>query len=276
MATEVFTRSVGMLRGLGTAGGGLALDTAVSAHTEVPAFPPGTNFIVLQPRNFSTAVVAQFALNPWLHVLRRVDTTWTDVAQNAQDASTGTTLTLSSQDTAANSNFYYIGSHDQFRGVAVDVQLTNSTASVLTVKYWKNDSTWADITATDGTASGGATFAQDGFVTWTVPTDWQTASLVTAGDISAANATLSSQNDGALFWTRWEVSVALDASVTANSMTALNKSTAYPELVSGQVAEIPIHRGPGGIGAMEVKVDAGTGNIIIFVGANGPGGRFSN
>jgi hypothetical protein len=66
-----------------------------------------------------------------------------------------------------------------------------------------------------------------------------------------------------LFWTRFTVTSVLDAAVTLNSLMALNKSTAYGELVSGQVLESGIHRGPSGFGCIEALTDAGTANLIV-------------
>jgi hypothetical protein len=91
------------------------------------------------------------------------------------------------------------------------------------VKYRKSDNSWADISKTDGTASGGATFAVDGNVTWTMPTDWIPCKLTDTGAIGTAVPNSGSM----LYWTRWEVSVALDSSTTLNSMMALSRSTAY-------------------------------------------------
>lgn len=279
MATETFSAQVGQVRAISTAGGGTALASTVTAGKTL-GFPSGTRYLMLMPRNFATAVVAQIALNPWLSVFKSTSvtaitaSTITDGSEALQDNATGTTLVLDSLDTFANGNAIYIGAHDQFRGVDIDVGNTNSTASVLTVKYW-DGSAWSDITATDGTASGGATFAQDGLVTWTVPSGWTTTSLVSAGDAaSTTNFTLAREK---LYWTRWEVSVALDASVTLQSMHALNKSTAYMELLAGQIFETSIRRGGGlqGIGAIEFKVDAGTGNLIVNV-ATIEGGRFGS
>jgi hypothetical protein len=234
--------------------------------------PDGVHHLFICTRNFTTAVVAQLAINPYLTVLLTTDdgATVTDGSGALQDASTATSLTLSSMSTAANADYLYVGSHIPFRGVNVDVGNTNGTASVLTVKYWKTDSTWATITATDGTASAGATLAQDGNVTWTVPTDWFKARLVDTTSPRPANVVGST---APLYWTRWEVSVALDSSVTVLAMNAMNRSTAYFELVSEQVLEQRVSKGPGGMGCIEAKTDAGTANLIVNVAA-GSGSQF--
>ena len=53
--------------------------------------------------------------------------------------------------------------------VNVDGSNVNANASVMTLSYWNG--AWTDSSDTDGTASGGATFAQDGEVLWTLPSD---------------------------------------------------------------------------------------------------------
>lgn len=270
MATEIIAGSLGSVRSASTAGGGTAL-TTTAAFIQIPT---ATRHLMITPRNFSTAVVAKVALNPYLVILRTQDalaTAPTDASENAQDASTSTSVTLSSQGTAAQSDYLYVGSHIPFRGVNIDVDATNGNASVLTVKYWQDATpdAWADISATDGTASGGATLAVDGSVTWTVPTDWLKASLRTIGDTTLTFPHATEP----MYWTRWEVSAALDASVTLDHMLAMNRSTAYMELLSGQTYETRITKGVGGIACVEALTDAGTGNLIVNV-ASGQGAHF--
>lgn len=270
MATEILAGPLGEIRAASTAGGGTAL-TTTAGFIQIPT---GVRHLMITPRNFSTGVVAQIALNPYLVVIKTADalaTAPTDYSENAQDGSAATDVTLSSLDTAANLDFLYVGSHLPFRGVVCDIDAANGTASVLTVKYWQDAApdAWTDITATDGTTSGGATFAVDGNVTWTVPTDWLKASLLTIAD-----TTLSFPYAGLpMYWTRWEVSVALDSSTTLNSMLSMNRSTAYWELLSGQPLEERITKGLGGIGCVEALMNAGTGNLIVNA-ASGAGSSF--
>jgi hypothetical protein len=221
---------------------------------------------MIEGRNYSTAVVAQIALVPYLSVMKTADNlaTITDYSANAQDGSASTDITLSSLDTIANLDYLMVGSHLPFRGVAIDVDAANGTASVLTVKYRKSDNSWADISKTDGTASGGATFAVDGNVTWTMPTDWIPCKLTDTGAIGTAVPNSGSM----LYWTRWEVSVALDSSTTLNSMMALSRSTAYYELPTGRLIEQEILQGPNGWAGIEARTDAGTLNLIVNAAAN--------
>ena len=66
-----------------------------------------------------------------------------------------------------------------------------------------------------------------------------------------------------------------DTSVTMNSLVAANRSTAYLELIAGQPWEERVQVGEiGGIGCIEAKVNAGTGNLIVNV-ATERGGEFA-
>lgn len=256
--TDTLPGSLGDLRGSTTTGVSLSTTAAY-----IP-IPKATKYLSLTPRNFSTAVVARIGLCPWISVLKTQDAgvSITDYSDNAQDNDTSTDVTLSSQGTAAQGDFLYVGSHIPFRGVYIDVDSTNSSASVLTVKYRKSDDTWADITATDNTASGGASLAQDGTVTWTVPSTWVPSQLPTIGDLTSSLAGSGHK----FYWTRWQFSAALDASTTLNSMTALPQSTSYAELVANQQMEQSIQFGPQGIAAIEALTDAGTANLVAIFG----------
>lgn len=277
MATEVIAAPLGEVRAASTAGGGTALSTSAARI----ALPRGTKFIRLIPRNFSTAVVAKFNKNPFLTIFKTTDAlatpgNITDYSDAAQDSSTATKVTLNSLDTAANLNFVYVGSHVPFAGVDVDVQNTNGNASVLTVKYW-NGTAWTSISATDATASGGNTFAQDGVVSWTVPTDWATARLgrgvgsvgSTGDSVLPAHGLLSEE----MYWTRWEVSAALDSTTDANSMLATNRSTAYAEIPAGFEWAETITVGRGAFFSLTALTDAGTANLVVNC-ATRSGGMF--
>lgn len=244
-----------------TAGGGTALTNAAATVM----LPFRTTEVELVPRNFSTAVVVKFTKIPWLTVLKTTDllaavANMTNYSNAAQDNSTGTTLVFSSLATLANLGAVYIGSREPFLGVTIDVNAANSNASVLTVKYRKSDNTWADITATDNTASGGATLAIDGTVTWSEPSDWIGCRLsdVVAGIDPSFGAVMNQTR----FWTRWEVSAALDASTTCNSIIALPRTT-YQEIVSGMSWQEQVIVGEGGICGISALTDAGTANLVV-------------
>ena len=261
MPTETFAGNLGEIRG-GTSTG-VALSTT-AAFIPVPA---ATKVLFLTPRNFVTGVVARVGLCPHVAVLKTVDsgaTAPTDYTTEAQDGDAATSVTLSSQGTAAQGDFLYVGSSRKFRGVNIDVDSANGNASVLTVKYW-NGTAWADITATDGTVSTGFSMAVDGSVTWTVPTAWAKASLRKIGDF-AVSAPFTG-ND--YFWTRWEFSAALDASTTLDHMIALPETTNYLELVANQQFETSFQFGPDGFSSVIALTDAGTANLVAGYGSAG-------
>ena len=246
MSVGTYHGPLGEWRGVGAAAG-----VALTTTAALTALPAGTRWLSLEARNFVTAVVARIALNPYLVIVEDIAGVFTDDSEVAQDGDTATTFDLDSLDTAANLNFLYVGSHLPFRGVKVDVTNVNGTASVLTVNYW-NGSAWTDITDTDGTASGGVTLAQDGDVTWTVPTDWATVAAV-----------IDPHGSELLYWTRWEVSVQLDSDVTIAEMLPFNRSTNYAEITANLPAGFVIAKGVGGISTIEALTDAGTANLLI-------------
>jgi hypothetical protein len=250
------------MRAISAAGGGTALTTAAT----ILQFPAGTNAIQVTGRNFaSSAVAVQVAFCPWVTFLKTTDAlasaaNLTDYSDNAQDNSVGTDVTLSS---LASTGAVWVGSDIPFRGLQIDVDAPNGTASVLSGTYW-NGSTMANISLADATSPGttATTLGQDGAVTWTVPTDWVPATLAVIG--SAVSGIR--RRDDALYWVKLVVSVALDSSTTLNSVMALARSTAYFELteITPEFAA-QVHRGDGGVSGLELKVDAGTANAVVNV-----------
>lgn len=268
MAREVIDAPLGDIRGVSTSAG-----TALTTTATTIGLPLNARWVSITPRNFSTAVVARVLLNPWLVVLRTQDSlaSFVDYSNNAQDNDTGTDVTMSAQNTVANGDALYVGAHVPFRGVAVDVDGTNAAGTAtMTVNYWSG-SAWTDLSATDGTNST-ATLDQDGLVTWTVPAAWVAASLDDIEAKTGFSATRHTEDAfvHALYWTRWELSAAItDTSVTQNSWRCLNRSTAYAELLSGQVLSEKISRGIGGTSCVEALTDAGTANLLVNVAALG-------
>lgn len=256
---------------------GASKGVALTTTAGFTAFPPGTNYLTLMSRNAASAVVVRYALNPYLIVLKTTDSlaaasNLTDYSVEAQDNNVATSVTLSSLDTIANDNALYVGSHIPFRGVDIDVDAANGTGSVLTVKYW-DGSAWSDISDTDGTISSAKTMAVDGTVAWTVPTDWVASSLVTIGDTTLGVSHLATSN---IYWTRWEVSVALDSSVTLDHMLAMSRVTTYDEFPTSVAKELRIHQGVNGLGNVEALTDAGTANLIVSCATLGVGSRFKD
>lgn len=124
-----------------------------------------------------------------------IGVTYTDYTANVVDAGAGV-ADLSSLDTVANGDWVVVGYSAPFAGVNIDMAAAvNGSASVLTAEYW-NGAWTACPNVTDGTAAAGATFGQDGVITFDTPVDW------IANTIDGVNA----------FHVRLSVSAALDAS----------------------------------------------------------------
>lgn len=236
---------------------GVSLSTT-AAYTH---FIPGTEWFSLTPRNFSTAVTVRFRLMPYLVILKNQDglvTEPVDASFLLQDGDTTATLVMNSMDTLANGDALYVGCHVPFSGLHVDVTNTNSTANDLAVVYTTGGTSLPSLTITDNTDTG-ASFAQDGTITWTVPTDWGAESFNTAFKANFKGAIYTDK----LFWLRLAWSAAMDSTVTVVQMRALNRSTAYSELVSGQAFENSVYNGYGGFSGIEALTDAGTANLVI-------------
>ena len=255
------------IRAASTAGGGTVLSTTLA----LISLPIGGDWLTMLPRNFVTAVVAQYALNPWLTIIATTDALGSsrrlvsgaqtiaqtdDISVEMQDGD-AVDFAIDSFDTAANNNFIYVGSWLPFRGAQIDLNNKNDVASVLTVNYWNGGWTAVD-TISDGTDDAGDTMKQDGDVTWVVGTDWKRDSLLNIGD-TTVRETWGGDN---LYWTRWEVSVALDTTDLV-TMRALNRSTTYAELAEGILFSESAISGPGGFSCVEALVNAGSGNLIV-------------
>ena len=265
MATETIAANLGHQR-LAGAANGVAL-TTTSAFT---GLVKGTEYVDLIPRNFATAAVMRYIECPYLVVLlsdraKSLDIAPTDFTTVAQDGSTDTSVDLSSL-TAG--RYLYVGSATRFRGANLDMDGTNSTGSTaLTTKYW-DGSTWASLSVTDGTSSS-VSLDQDGSVTWTMPTGslWHSDNLVTIQSkvgLSIAGPSGSFKyRDTQMYWTRWEWSHNLDATVTIDAMLGINESTAYAETTEGLGMGMRVKHGFGGIGGFEMLTNAGTGNCLV-------------
>ena len=68
---------------------------------------------------------------------------------------------------------WYVGHANKFNTVEIDLSsVVNNNAATLTALYFDGQA-WVALTITDGTASGGATLAVDGSITFTQPADWE-------------------------------------------------------------------------------------------------------
>jgi hypothetical protein len=154
MATDVLAGGLGEGRIASTLAGGTAL-------TVTPVFirmSRGTTHVMLTPRNFATAVVAYVHFNPWLTVLKATDalaTAPTDYSVQSQDksaAAAGVVLSSLTAFAVTSGGRVYVGSKLPIRGLAVDVQSTNSTAtSTITAYYTQKSTITAQATSDAGT-----------------------------------------------------------------------------------------------------------------------------
>lgn len=277
-------------RTITTAGGGTNITSTLTAAQVLP-FLNNVKHVVAQPWNFTTAVVMQALLCPYLWILKGSAIasqppqapTLTDYSVVGQTPA-GTGVPLSSLSTLALGEALYLGADEKFGGVAVDMSAAvNSNAATLLVEYW-NGTKWVSLAATDGTASAGATFAQDGLVTWTMPAAGAWAKAQLSDGLASpptalppslrANYLVADSNALPQYWTRWSVSAALDASTVPTTMIALNQSTAYMEILPSNVLEFRSVKAHGGIAALQVKSDAGTYSLIVTNFVDNPAGAF--
>lgn len=279
LPSDSFSGPLSEARAASTAGGGTSLSTTAT----IVGFPNGTTHVAVVARNFSTAVVTKFALNPYLLILKAASalpaapTDYSKAAQ--QNPATTDSVVL---DALAATAFLYIGAYVPFRGIAVtmDGAKVNANAATLSMAYWNG--AWKAQTITDGTAAAGATLAQTGNVTWTVPTDWTATKLgstVVGGPVSNPDlANFAPYSNRPKYWLRLAVSAALSVSVEANSIFALNRSTAYAEMVQDSLLQFRIPQKGGadvdGPSCIEALTDAGTASLIVNCYADNPLGAF--
>jgi len=238
MATEIKPRGASSVQGEQ-----LALSTSINAVRA----PAGRDGVALAGVVLYCTGDFRFQICPALRrVLKTTDNavTYTDATDSLRDRDVASVLTLDSLDTYANGDYVLVASDRKFGGINVDVGNANGNASVMTVKYYKSNGTWADITATDGTVLTGATLGQDGNITWTVPSDW-------------AETTINGTKG---YFVRIEVSAALDASVTVREVCLLSKDANRGYAYSGYPVTVPLSSADGGI---EALVAAATATLDI-------------
>lgn len=122
--------------------------------------------------------------------------TYTNRTTEVTDGGAGV-APLASLDTLANGDWIVVGSSQPFAAINIDMAAAvNGSAAALTAQYWNG--AWTALNnVVDGTAAAGATFGQDGVITFDTPSDW------------VQNAV-----DGVTaYHVRLSVSAALDASV---------------------------------------------------------------
>lgn len=238
---------------------------ACSATLAVQQFPRITERLTLTARTFATsAVVVRLLFNPWLVVLKTTDnmiTAPTDYSNVAQDNDTGTSVDVTDLNTRANGHFLLMGSHVQIRGAYFDVDSVNDAGTATVAIYYWNGSAWTNTSATVTGIRTTMVWDKDGLVYWTVPSAWQPATI---RDLYPTMEADTYYKDVPLYWTRWEVDVALtDTSVTFDRLYAANRSTDYMEIVDGQMISKDIHHGFLGTGCLEALTDTGTAQLQV-------------
>jgi len=260
------------LRSAGFVSGGLAATTTV----KTAGFPVGTQSLFSHVHNLSSSTVVQFALNPWLTVLKTDDSgaTFTDYSSVAQNDLADSGIVMSSLPTLANGGALFIGSHVPFRGLSIDVSAVNGTDGLMTADYY-DGTAFVDASETDGTATGDAGLAQDGAVTFAVAADWVAAPFRDImdkanepfGPTYVKPTTEGRSHVANLYWIRLKTSVAFDSATTLHSIHALNRSVSYAQLGAGVAFDRALTRGFGGFGSIEYRTDAGTADFNVTVGS---------
>ena len=133
-----------------------------------------------------------------------------DYSDEATDGLTTTKVILDSLDTYANNECVFVKTPVPASSITFTVSAANANASVPSGYYYNG--AWTQVTGlSDGTASGGATFAQSGAMTWTLPTD------------SIPNYMYGENG----YWYQFRVSAALDAEV---EVTAVKFTSAWQSI----------------------------------------------
>ena len=191
--------------------------------------------------------------NRWNFTPRLHYAAWDNVAtpqdETANVTARGTGRFSEIDSFAAATDNYYFATSVPLRGMYVNILNANAAASIVTWEYW-NGSAWTDLSDTDDTASGGATFAVDNSVTWTVPTDWAKGERVGMAATTGIAAT-------GLYWCRFNVSLDLDSDTRIAEFIPLGVQTTGPvpqNITSGG----PVPRywfNPGQVGGIEAVGD---------------------
>lgn len=225
------------------------------AFATVLGIPPGFNAVEVDvPSSTIEAILVAFGPKI-LHVFfydasAPVNARWRDLTKEATDRNTASRIDLSEMQTG---DRVYICAARRYEGLSVDVVATNGAGTAALVGEYPIGSTWTDLSITDGTFST-RTFAQDGLVTWTVPTTggWQSRTLAEVSDEPSAPPVTQKG-----YWVRLRVDAAVtDTSVTVAELTALFSdalNTLTPENEGQASTRIMSHNG--GIAPYRIKFD---------------------
>lgn len=167
-------------------------------------------------------------INPAIKAVRFYDASasagarWLDEWRNTTDRDTATG-TGSDMNSMTTSDFLYMCFEEPVGGVRATIGNANANAGTMTATYRKNDDTWATLTITDGTASGGAPIAVTGNITWTTPTDWKRTSLDVNTGIFANTELDAPGTEG--HWVRFAISAAADSTTSITELASINRDT---------------------------------------------------
>ena len=239
----------------------LALSTTLASL----GIPPNAYQAIL----YSPGTDFRLHLNPAILGVRFYDVSNSAGARYEADSGSGVSLLhdLTDRDTAtgtgtamdamATGDFLYICTSDIVGGFRIVIGSANAELATIAATYRKNDDTWAALTETDGTASGGASLAVPGSVTWTAPTDAKRtflgggSGIFTDADAPAIEG----------FWWRIAFDIALGADVEIDEIWTLNKNTSRGYFRGG--VEYPISLDRRNVGALEALTAAGTDTLQI-------------
>ena len=187
--------------------------------------------------------------------------TYTDITGDLTDGSTagtgtGTGTKLNSLEAA---DILYVGFRAPVSGVFLDVTNANGTASVIDAEYYGVPATpaWTDITETDGTASGGASFAVDGAVTWTALTNWVQVQCPVGA--STTGPILPNV-------VRFKQSVGFDSATSVVRLLGLQNEQVYAEAEGGSSGDAFVPRvrfDKTRVGGVQLKAAAGSPNCTV-------------
>ncbi len=179
-----------------------------------------------------------------LAVLKTTDggATYSDYTAAATDENPATHVAISSLNTVANGDWLLIGNVIPFTSVSIDMDANINT----------HPATWTAVAGlADGTSSGGASFAQDGAVTFAEPTAWKAASF-----------------DGVwAFWLRLSVSAVLDVASDIDEVDVRESRKADRFLVVGdQLLRVSAQGGRPTLAKSNDGGSAATWNVGLSVG----------
>lgn len=174
---------------------------------------------------------------------------------------TGTAL-----DSSTTSDFLYLRVSENIGGLRIVIGSANSTANTtLLVTYRKTDDTWASLSITDGTASGGVALAQTGSVTWTAPSDWKNTSLYDIEELADTGARDESAYKDAPkdrgMWIRIAWDEALDSDTEIDDIWTLNAKTDRGYFRSATEYALSLDRRASG--AIEAILASGTDTLQV-------------